>query len=147
MAMRTGHVGLNVTNLERSRTFYQEVFGFEVVSQKVDGERHFAFLGDGQQLVLTLWEQSSGRFSPAQPGLHHLSFEVPSVEAVQAYEQRLGRLGVPLLYDGVVPHREGADSGGIFFEDPDGVRLEIFTPHGLAGRRAPNPDAPTCGFF
>ena len=50
-------------------------------------------------------------------------------------------------YDGVVPHGEGAASGGIFFHDPDGVRLEIYTPSGADEGRAPTAAAPTCGFF
>jgi lactoylglutathione lyase len=47
----------------------------------------------------------------------------------------------------VVAHREGAASGGIFFHDPDGTRLEISVPTGAEGAPAPNADAPTCGFF
>jgi lactoylglutathione lyase len=35
-------------------------------------------------------------------------------------------------YDGVVPHGEGTHSGGIFFEDPDGTRLEIYAKDGAS---------------
>lgn len=45
-----------------------------------------------------------------------------------------------------MPHREGAQSGGIFFEDPDGTRLEIYAKDGASGA-APVTGAPTCGFF
>ncbi|HLA74470.1 MAG TPA: VOC family protein, partial [Gammaproteobacteria bacterium] len=34
-----------------------------------------------------------------------------------------------------------------FFEDPDGIRLEIYAPSGAAGCQAPMPGAPSCGFF
>ena len=54
--------------------------------------------------------------------------------------------GLRLYHDGIVPHGEGAASGGIFFEDPDGIRLEIFTGAGVHGT-APSQAAPTCGFF
>jgi hypothetical protein len=56
-------------------------------------------------------------------------------------------LGATLHHDGVVAHREGASSGGVFFEDPDGIRLEIFSPTGADTSPAPTTDAPTCGFF
>ncbi len=56
-------------------------------------------------------------------------------------------LGAPVFHDGVVAHREGADSGGLFFADPDGIRLEIYAPSGVAGSPAPSGEAPTCGFF
>ena len=49
--------------------------------------------------------------------------------------------------DGVVAHGEGAASGGIFFTDPDGIRLEIYAPGGAESAPAPSGAAPTCGFF
>ena len=52
-----------------------------------------------------------------------------------------------LVYDGVVPHGEGASSGGVFFTDPDGIRLEIYAPSGADTAPAPTQGAPTCGFF
>ena len=147
LRLQTGHVGLNVVDLDRSLRFYQDVFGFVIVSESSEAGRRFAFLGDGDRLVLTLWEQSSGAFDPARPGLHHLSFQAASIDDVRTFERRLRDRGSVLLHDGVVPHGEGADSGGIFFVDPDGTRLEIFSPTGAAGRPAPIFDAPTCGFF
>ncbi|HLZ57299.1 MAG TPA: hypothetical protein VKR06_10155 [Ktedonosporobacter sp.] len=47
----------------------------------------------------------------------------------------------------MVPHSEGAASGGIFFTDPDGIRLEIYSPTGAGENPAPVASAPTCGFF
>lgn len=138
----TGHVGLNVTDLERSVAFYQRVFGWSVRGRG-DG---YAFLGDDARLVLTLWQQASGTFGTQTPGLHHLSFEVETVEDVQAAEARVREEGLRLYHDGIVPHGEGASSGGIFFEDPDGIRLEVFTGAGVHGE-APTGAAPTCGFF
>lgn len=145
--LQTGHIGLNVADLARSRRFYEQVFGFEVVDQSDRDGRRFAFLSDGKRLVLTLWQQSEGSFPPDRPGLHHLSFLVESVDEVRACEQRLQRLGARFHYHGVVPHAEGLDSGGIFFEDPDGIRLEVSCPAGAGANAAPVPEGPTCGFF
>ncbi|HEV2914848.1 MAG TPA: VOC family protein [Pyrinomonadaceae bacterium] len=145
---QTGHVGLNVSDLERSSRFYQDVFGFRVSTESREGDRRFIFLSDGGgKLVLTLWEQSDGRFEKSQPGLHHLSFHVGSIEEVREAEARLRAAGANVYYGGVVSHAEGADSGGIFFEDPDGIRLEIFTPRGAKGLTAPAGESPSCGFF
>lgn len=147
MAVQTGHIGINVTNLDRSVEFYGQVFGLTRIGGSDAAGRRFAFLGDGEKLVLTLWEQSSGRFRAEMPGLHHLSFQVATMEDVGAAERRLRERNATFVYDGVVPHAEGSASGGIFFEDPDGTRLEIFTPSGAEDRRAPVADAPSCGFF
>jgi lactoylglutathione lyase len=143
----TGHIGLNVSNLERSKQFYQEVFAFQVQGESTAPGRRFAFLGDGERLLLTLWEQSEGRFAKASPGLHHLSFRVGNIDEVRRAERRLRQRGATLLDDGLVPHAEGMDSGGIFFEDPDGLRLEIFSPSGAGDATAPTAGAPSCGFF
>lgn len=145
--LQTGHVGLNVSNLERSKNFYLEVLGLQVARESLEEGRRFVFLSDGGKTVLTLWEQSHGSFDTARPGLHHLSFRAESIEAVRAVEERLRSLNVRLIYNGIVPHSEGAQSGGVFFEDPDGIRLEIFSPSGADTLAAPTPGAPSCGFF
>ncbi len=142
-----GHVGLNVSDIGRSERFYREAFGFELTARSEEEGRQFAFLARDGKLVLTLWQQSGGRFGTDRPGLHHLSFQVGSVEEVREYEGRLRGLGTDFLYEGVVPHGEGADSGGVFFEDPDGIRLEIYAPSGAGESAAPTPGAPSCGFF
>jgi catechol 2,3-dioxygenase-like lactoylglutathione lyase family enzyme len=142
-AFATGHVGLNVADLDRSVDFYARVFGWDVKGRG-DG---YAFLGDDARLVLTLWQQSSGTFDTAQPGLHHLSFQVESIDEVEQAETRVRELGLKLYHDGIVPHGEGQTSGGIFFEDPDGIRLEIFTGNGAEAHQPAPSAAPTCGFF
>jgi len=144
--MQTGHVGLNVTDLARSAAFYTRVLGLERLGQGEEPGR-YAFLGRDGQLVLTLWEQSEGGFPTRLPGLHHLSFQVDSMDEVRAAEATLRELGTEPLHDGPVAHREGAGSGGIFFTDPDGIRLEIYTPQGADALTAPAGAAPTCGFF
>lgn len=146
-AFQTGHIGLNVTDLDKSAAFYQRVFGFEVSRRSQEDGKEFAFLAQDGTLTLTLWRQSEGRFATARPGLHHLSFQVESLREVQRAEAELRELGATIHHGGIVPHGEGASSGGVFFEDPDGIRLEIYAPDGAGDRPAPTGSAPTCGFF
>lgn len=141
---RAGHIGISVTDLGVSTSFYREALGFELVAQ--DRDRGYSFLGTGDQVVLTLWQQATGPFTRDRAGLHHLAFEVGSLAEVGAAEDRLRAIGAEFLHDGVVAHAEGATSGGIFFLDPDGSRLEIYTPDGVTAE-APTGEAPTCGFF
>ncbi|MGJ7415420.1 VOC family protein [Streptomyces cinereoruber] len=145
--LQTGHVGVNVTDLDRSLAFYRAVFDFEVVAEGKEDDRRWAFLGRENRMLVALWQQSTGSFPTDRPGLHHLSFQVESIEEVKATEQVLRELGAEFSYDGVVPHGENGTSGGVFFTDPDGIRLEIYAPTGADPVHAPTPGAPTCGFF
>jgi len=144
---QTGHVGLNVTEIERAKDFYQTICDFEIMSESEEAGKRFAFLGQNGQLLLTLWEQSKGDFVTDRPGLHHLSFEVSDIDQVQGFEQRLRAYGIEPLHDGLVSHDEGASSGGIYFLDPDGIRLEIFSGSGFDQHNGAYEGAPTCGFF
>ena len=147
VSFETGHVGLNVNDLERSKEFYRDVFGFEVRGESKDADRKYAMLAQDGRLVLTLWQQSASQFSRETAGLHHLSFQAKSVREVREIEVKLRERGAKFIYDGIVLHSEGASSGGIFFEDPDGIRLEIFTTEGLEAYSAPEKGASACGFF
>ena len=69
------------------------------------------------------------------------------MDEVRSAEKRLLAAGCTFIYEGPVPHAEGRDSGGIFFEDPDGTRMEIFAASGAAELEAPTGAAPSCGFF
>ncbi|MFP3988687.1 VOC family protein [Streptomyces sp. E11-3] len=146
-SLQTGHIGLNVTDLDRSVDFYGKVFGFAVQAEGKEEGRRFAFLGRDGKLLVTLWQQSTEGFPTDRAGLHHLSFQVESIDEVRAAEDILRDLGAEFAYDGVVPHGEGAASGGIYFTDPDGIRLEIYAPTGAESATAPTAEAPTCGFF
>ncbi|WP_043669783.1 VOC family protein [Streptomyces xylophagus] len=150
MTLNLGHIGLNVTDLDRSLAFYLDVLGFAALSEGKDGDRRYAFLGDGDgdgRPVLTLWQQAQGPYDSDRAGLHHLAFAADSIEQVERYEEALKAYGAEFAYEGVVAHREGAASGGIFFHDPDGTRVEISVPSGAENALAPNAEAPTCGFF
>jgi lactoylglutathione lyase len=143
----TGHVGLNVSDLARSVDFYTRILGLELQTRSDAEGRAFAFLGSGPATVLTLWQQSDQPFSSRVAGLHHLSFRVSGAAEVEQITGRLREHGAQIFHDQIVAHREGADSGGVFFADPDGIRLEVNAPDAGAGRKAPAGEAPTCGFF
>ena len=145
--LSTGHVGLNVSDLDRSVAFYTDVLDLDVLERHDDRARRYAYLGVDGSLLLTLWQQASGGFDATLAGLHHLAFLVSDLEAVNGVQSRVVESGGTLVHDRVVAHAEGASSGGVFFLDPDGTRLEVYTASGLDGTAPASGDGPSCGFF
>ena len=131
------HVRLTVTDLARSRDFYDRVFGlpvaFEVPADADAATREqlgFLFggviyrLGD-RLLGLRPVAPAGDRFDEDRVGLDHLSFAVADRSAVEEAAATLDQLGVA--------HGEIKDVGrGLLleFRDPDGVALELYAPTG-----------------
>ncbi len=131
------HVRLTVTDIARSRAFYEDVFGFEVAMEVPadadDATREkLAFLFGG-----VLYKCGSGMFGlrPAAPetdqfqedrvGLDHVSFAVAGRDDLDAAAAMLDAKGI--AHEGV------KDIGPAFileFRDPDGIALELLAPPG-----------------
>ena len=124
-AITVGHIGLNVSDLEISKTFYQEVLGMRVTSESLEFPVKFASLRRNGKIVLTLWEQSAGRFKKRRAGLHHLAFEADSVEEISRTRGLLDNLGAHWT-EGAQLYAEESRSAAIHFKDPDGIRIELY---------------------
>ena len=129
------HVRLTVTDITRSRAFYDEVFGFPVAYEvPVDADdatrEALAFLYNGViyqvgggLLGLRPVAPDGDRFDEDRVGLDHVSFAVASRAEVDAAAVALDALGVA--------HSGVKDIGGAFlleFRDPDNIALELLAP-------------------
>ena len=128
------HVRLTVTDIARSRAFYDQVFALPVafeVPADADEEtrRRLGFLYGGViyrlgtgLLGLRPVAPDTDRFDEDRVGLDHLSFAVAERGALYAAAARLDELGVP--------HGGVKDLGRALlleFRDPDGIALELYT--------------------
>ena len=127
------HVRLTVTDIARSRRFYDDVFGFDVafeVPENADEatREQLAFLFGGviYQVpggLFGLRPVAADRFDEDRTGLDHLSFSVASRADLDAAAARLDELGVA--------HEAVKDIGAgllLEFRDPDGIALELMAP-------------------
>jgi catechol 2,3-dioxygenase-like lactoylglutathione lyase family enzyme len=137
--MRIQHVGLVVSDLERSRRFYREALDLEEVPRPANFMFSGAWFRFGEyELHLLLDAHATGGAGQpdAGPGAtkgltHHLAFEVDDLDAACA---RLAEAGIPLT-GGPMPRGDGVTQ--VFFLDPDGYVLEYFQRTGEDQSDAP----------
>lgn len=118
------HVAIIVSDYEKSKDFYVNKLGFEVIRENYRPERRDwkldLRLSDTVELEIFAEEDPPKRVSrPEACGLRHLAFRVEDVEAAV---QELARLGIPCE-----PVRLDDYTGKkmTFFRDPDGLPLEL----------------------
>jgi glyoxylase I family protein len=137
------HVGICVSDLDRSLRFYCEGLGFELVESytvgtefgklmEVEGEivlQSRFITRDGVRLELLRFDQPGfrgpGERRPMnQLGLTHLSVRVADVDAVAA---RIRELGGKVLEQtrSKLNNPDGSSSDFVYCTDPDGVRIEL----------------------
>ncbi len=114
---------LYVSDLPRSVRFYQETFGFSVISEF--GERGCA-MHTGTHQVLLLFKKGASRAiqSPHDgDGELHLAFAIPSSE-LASWESWLLARRIP------VEEKRTWELGGssLYFRDPDRHLIELATP-------------------
>jgi catechol 2,3-dioxygenase-like lactoylglutathione lyase family enzyme len=133
MARPIHHVDLTVSDLARSRTFYEPVMrylGYEV-TRETSGEVVYSqaerCANTAVRLYATKPESRGKRHDRYAPGVHHLAFDAESREDVDGLHLLLRELNAEIL-DPPGPY----DPPGYYalsFADPDGLKLELaFTP-------------------
>jgi len=92
---RLGHVLLKVADVERSKAFYADLLGFEVVEQDPAHGGVFMTLGEhGHTIDLSPVDdpETAQPLTPNRLGVHHFAFQVDSFEALKdAYFRRSRR--------------------------------------------------------
>ena len=116
------HIKLPVTDVARSRTWYEQVLGFETAIEFVeDGVvAGVALRRDGCQPQIALRHDPDR--ARALTGFDAVALLVPSRDEVQRWSTVLTDLGEP--HDVVRGHEGGAVLTGL--HDPDGIELRLY---------------------
>lgn len=119
------HIALICSDYQRSKQFYTEILGLEIVAENFRKERDSykldLRLADGRQVELFSFPDPPVR--PAYPeacGLRHLAFTVQSIDPVIQHLQSHGIEVEPVRID------EYTNCRYTFFQDPDGLPLELY---------------------
>jgi glyoxylase I family protein len=133
------HLRLTVTDIARSRAFYTELLGFQVVAESppagaAEADAAYPVLWGGVvmargDLVLGLRPVAEGsdRFDEDRVGLDHLSFNVSDRAAMDAAKKLFDEHGVSY---GDVRELPAFGIAVLPFRDPDNIQLEISAPLG-----------------
>ena len=132
---RIHHAAIIASDVAVSKRFYTECLGLKVVGEHFRAERNSwkldLALPDGSQIELFTFPGAPPRPSwPEAQGLRHLAFEVDDVAACKQKLEALGVAVQPVRVDEFTGRRF------VFFEDPDGLPLELYewlSPHSGAG--------------
>jgi catechol 2,3-dioxygenase-like lactoylglutathione lyase family enzyme len=121
---KIGHVALYVTDVERSTQWYKDILGFEVSDEYQDDMMPggAAFLRCNRDHHGVALFKASEK-NPVGAGLHHMAFEVPTLDDVVRAPAHLRKHNVEVDFDG---RRRAGVQIAVEFRDPDGHRLEIY---------------------
>ena len=127
------HIRLTVTDIERSRQFYEAVFGWSVLIEMPEGADEatrdalgFLFGGviyDLGGALIGLRPVADDRFDEDRTGLDHLAFRVDNKDELDSAAKHLDDLGIA--------HEDVKDIGPAYileFRDPDNIALELTAP-------------------
>ncbi len=131
MAITQGahHIGITVPDINTTRDFFVDTFGFKQVGEVPDYPAFF--LSDGT-VLLTLWQAVDP--TNATPfdrkniiGLHHFALKVDSLETLQSLHQTLtNTAGVDIEF---APEPLGnGPTQHMMFYIPGGIRMELIAP-------------------
>lgn len=122
------HVEINVSDLARSRGFWQwllcDELGYEVYQEWPKGVS-FRF---GQTYIVFVQTEEKhlvAGYNRCRTGLNHLAFHARSKSHVDDLTAKLRERGIIILYADRHPHAGGLESYTVFFEDPDRIKVEV----------------------
>ncbi len=121
------HLALRVTEMARSRSFYEGLLGMKPVWEPGPGSIYLSSGPDNLALHLMSEEEKKAFDSAATQMMDHLGFIVGSPEKVRKLEKEMSRAGVEILKP-YKDHRDGSSS--FYMADPDGNVVQIlFEPN------------------
>jgi glyoxylase I family protein len=121
------HIYLTVSDFARSEKFYDRVMKaieFKKGTTPIGGEPHCHYFNRNLQISIRPARERRARYDSYAPGLHHLCLRVTNNDEVDAIARKLRAMKIkcegPRLWA-----EYAADYYAVFFEDPDGIRLEV----------------------
>ncbi len=126
------HLELYVHDLEASADFWGWLLGelgYEPYQEWDEGVswRARGPVAGGSYLALVQAPEGAADLDRRSVGLNHLAFGVDDDATVDRLTEDLRARGTRILYEDRHPHAGGDDHYAVFFEDPNGLKVEVVT--------------------
>ena len=123
------HIALKVRDAARSKQFYQEILGMDIVWEP---DPHNVYLSSGCDNIAIHQVPATFLKSAEERQLDHLGFVVENIERVKELEQEFRRRGVTIVHPFKI-HRDG--SASFYCADPDGIVIQMLFEPTLSGQK------------
>ena len=139
---RVGHVGIHVTDLDRSLAWYRDILGLTLTGRWPHGDGEMAFMrfGNDHHNIVLFTHPTKVTTENRHAGynaLQHIALEVDSRDEWLKALADLRKKGVEIVQGPLIHGPEGGNgpnsflggsgSRSFYFLDPDDNRLELYT--------------------
>jgi catechol 2,3-dioxygenase len=127
-----GHVVLKVRDQQRAERFYNGLLGIPIAARYPPMSATFFTLGDHHDFAVFAIGDEAQRAPANATGLLHVAFKIgDSIEELREARDKLEAAGV------TVQARDHGVSQSIYFDDPDGNRVELYIDSSEAWKQDP----------
>lgn len=124
------HIEIYCSDLDKSSTFWSWFLIELGYKQFQKWQSGISFKLGASYIVFVQAEDkySKDGFHRCRPGLNHLAFHASSPQQVDDITIKLKKHGLTILYTHKHPRAGGSDTYGVYFEDPERIKVEVMAP-------------------
>jgi catechol 2,3-dioxygenase-like lactoylglutathione lyase family enzyme len=127
MKTTLGHIGINLSNEEKSLPFWKDLLEYLEFKITPDGSHFDA--SDGHTFLCFTTTKPGYQEPPfhrKRTGLNHIAFNVASPEMVDTFVKELIEpRNISMLYGGAKEYDYTPGYYAVYFEDPDRIKIEV----------------------
>jgi catechol 2,3-dioxygenase-like lactoylglutathione lyase family enzyme len=127
MKTTLSHIGINLSNEEKSFSFWQNLLKYLEFDLMLDGNHFDA--NDGHAFLCFSTTKPGYRESPfhrKRTGLNHVAFSVSSRQEVDRFiKEYMEPHNISALYGGAKEYDYTPGYYAVYFEDPDRIKIEV----------------------
>lgn len=129
-AGKVHHIEIYCSQLEKSSNFWAWFLNELGYKQFQKWDQGISFkLGQSYIVFVQVEKKHLGtNYHRCKPGLNHLAFYGTSHSHIDDLTRKLKDRNITILYQDKHPHAGGTNTYGVYFEDPERIKVEVMAP-------------------